>query len=114
MFRLRALYSSFSARFEFVVNFSLRSYLTGILSLLTVSCSSIGEKSSGSEVILFSAIKGGVYHISTIWPDGSHLKPFLTPEAGRSYVFASGNSLRSILVVLAHETNSQGEAEDDP
>src|SRR5712692_294063 len=84
----------------------------GLLSLLTVGCAPLGERSSSSEVILFSAINGGEYHISTIWPDGSHLEPFLNPQPGRSYVFASGNSLRSILVVLVHETNPAGEAED--
>ena len=63
-------------------------------------------------MILFTAINGGDYHISTIWLDGSHLKPLLDPEPGRSYVVASGNSLRSTIVVLVHETNPKGEADD--
>jgi hypothetical protein len=77
-----------------------------------VSCSPLGGKSPNSEVILFTAFNGGKYDISTIWSDGSHLAPFLTSQTDKSYVFASGNSLRSALVVLVNEKNAQGEFED--
>lgn len=94
------------------MNISLRSCLTGLLSLLAVNCSHPSPGSRDSEVILFTTLSGGEYKISTVRPDGSHLEPFLQARPGRSYLFASGNSLRSTFVVLVHETNPAGGAED--
>ena len=79
---------------------------------MAVNCSHPNAGAGDSDVILFTTVTGGEYTISKIRPDGSHLAPFLKTQPGRSCVFASGNSLKSILVVLVHETNPGGEAGD--
>ena len=51
-------------------------------------------------------------YIYTVKSDGSNVQPLLSPERGRSYKYASGNSLRSDLAVTVHERNSAGAIEN--
>lgn len=90
------------------MRFPLRSYLSGLLSLAAAGCVS----SSRREILVFTTIVDGEYRISTIWSDGSHLKPFLVSQKDRNYAFASGNSLRSLFIVLVQERNPEGVRED--
>lgn len=50
--------------------------------------------------------------VSTIAPDGSHLKRILTPQRGKSYTYAAGNSLQKQLVVTVHELDATGQVVD--
>lgn len=63
---------------------------------------------------MFSSLGNAPFldYIYTISPDGSNVQPILIPERGRSYKYASGNSLRSDLAVTVHESNSAGTIEN--
>lgn len=85
-----------------------------LLGLAVAGCWRFYPRSENSEVILFSAIgnvpfQDSIYRIRS---DGARLKDFLTPTPNRSYLYASGNSLRDKLVVTVHETNFAGEIAD--
>ena len=66
------------------------------------------------EVIIFATVGNAPFldYILTIRPNGSRLKPLLKPKTGRSYLGASGNSLRRHLLLGVHETNLVGKIED--
>jgi len=61
-----------------------------------------------AEVIMFSIIGQRPFSdsILTVWPDGSRVESLLRPNKGKSYLAASGSSLRGRLVVAVHENNS--------
>ena len=50
--------------------------------------------------------------VSTINLDGSDLQRILVPQRGRSYTYASGNSLQRELVVTVHELDAAGQVVD--
>jgi dipeptidyl aminopeptidase/acylaminoacyl peptidase len=63
---------------------------------------------------MFSSLGTGPFldYIYTVQTDGSNVQPLLSPEGGRSYKYASGNSLQSDLAVTVHEKNSAGAIEN--
>lgn len=72
------------------------------------------SRSKRSEVLLFATI-GSKPFLDTVYkvrPDGSRLRAVFSPSRGRSYLYASGNSLRDRLIVTVHETNFAGEVVD--
>ena len=73
---------------------------------LIAGCSQRG----GQELILFTTLGTQPFqdYVYSIRADGSRLRPFLTPERSRSYVFASGNSLHSDFVVTVREPDAAG------
>jgi len=65
-------------------------------------------------MILFVTIgqqpfQDSVYAIN---PDGSNRQPILASERGKSYTYASGNSLQRELVVMVHELDVAGQVVD--
>lgn len=77
-------------------------------------CSTANQTFVPSEYILFESIGSRPFHdsVSAISMDGSDLKRLLVPSSGQSYLYASGNSLRSPLVVAVHHLSSDGTVTD--
>jgi hypothetical protein len=50
--------------------------------------------------------------IEVVGVDGGRAHPILTPERRRSYLFASGNSLRDPLVILVHQAEGDDSVSD--
>lgn len=57
---------------------------------------------------MLTTLKTMLCAVSTIESDGSNPEQLLVPKNGRSYVHASGNSLREGLVVTVHEADPSG------
>jgi len=81
--------------------------------LIIVSCMNSGPKPVSSEVVLFSTIGDIPFRdcICSVETDGSNFKRLLSPTQNRSYLYASGNSLRNGLVVTVEELDSSGQIE---
>lgn len=80
-----------------------------------VACSTKGPPFVPSEYILFTSIGNRPFQdsVSAIGADGSNLKRLLPPSASQSYLYASGNSLRTPLVVAVHQLSSEGTVVDN-
>lgn len=76
----------------------------------SVSCSLISSRDVPAEAILFSKIGNRPFDdsIFTIYPDGSGLRQFLKARRGRSYLSASGNSIRGPFAVVTNEIDLEG------
>ena len=87
-----------------------RFYVAVALACLMAGCSQRGAQ----ELILFTTIGPRPFqdYVYSIRADGSRLRPFLSPERNRSYVFASGNSLHGDFVVTVHERDAAGKVVD--
>jgi len=83
------------------------------LGALFCNCASRGA-AIGSESIMFSSLGNAPFldYIYTVRSDGSKVQPLLSPKVGRSYKYASGNSLQSDLAVTVHEKSSAGPIEN--
>jgi hypothetical protein len=88
-------------------------YILLTLGILSVGCST-SPRAEVSEVILFVTLGQQPFQdsVSTINLDGSGLRRILTPKKGRSYIYASGNSLQSELVLTVHEFDLAGQIID--
>ncbi len=84
------------------------------LIILEIGSSCYRSKDHSSELILFATVSNSPFQdsIYTVAPDGSDLEQLFIPRKGRSYVYASGNSLRQGLVVTVHEINPLGQVEN--
>lgn len=58
------------------------------------------------EVIVFATLGNHPFQdsISTVWPDGSHVRQILQPEGRKSYLSVSGNSLTKPLLVTVYQS----------
>jgi Tol biopolymer transport system component len=58
------------------------------------------------EVIVFATLGNHPFQdsISTVWPDGSHVRRVLEPEGRKSFLSVSGNSLAKPLVVTVYQS----------
>lgn len=83
-----------------------------IIICASVSCSLIRSRNVPAEVILFSKIGNRPFDdsIFTIYPDGSGLRQFLKARRGRSYLSASGHSIRGPFAVVTNEIDVTGNA----
>lgn len=84
-----------------------------MLQLLVVSCMNSGPMPVSSEVVLFSTISDTPFRdcICSVETDGSNFQRLLSPTQNRSYLYASGNSLRDGLVVTVEELGPSGQIE---
>jgi Tol biopolymer transport system component len=57
------------------------------------------------EVIIFTTLGNHPFQdsISTVWPDGSHVRQILEPEHRKSFLSVSGNSLAKPLLVTVYQ-----------
>jgi Tol biopolymer transport system component len=57
------------------------------------------------EVIVFATLGNYPFQdsISTVWPDGSHVRQILQPEGRKSFLSVSGNSLTKPMVVTVYQ-----------
>ncbi len=80
----------------------------GILSGCGFNLEGGKASSRGQELILFSRIGDRVFsdHVMAISPDGSDIRSVFAPAQGRSFFFASANSLSGPAVVLVHELSA--------
>lgn len=86
-----------------------------VLACLTCGFSRCGSQHNGADELILFTITGShpfEDYVNLIQPDGSNEQPFLTPKRGRSYFFASGNSLHENFVVTVHELNESGKVRD--
>jgi Tol biopolymer transport system component len=82
-----------------------------VLGCLACGLSRCGHRHNGADELILFTITGShpfEDYVNLIQPDGSDEQPFLTPKRGRSYTFASGNSLNENFVVTVHEQEESG------
>src|SRR5690242_17044379 len=85
-----------------------------LLVLWLIACSSgAGECLDGQEII-FSKLGNAIFSDSLLaaCPDGSGVRTLLAPQRARSFIFGTGNSLQSPLIVLVHELLPDGQIDD--
>jgi len=87
--------------------------LAAALALLSSACAA-PDAQQAKEVLLFAEIGDQSMQdsISQVAPDGSNFKLLLPRQAGRSFLFAHGNSARTHLLVIAHEAMANNQLED--
>jgi len=85
-----------------------------LLAPFLIHCAIINSSRTPDELILFAAIGTTPFTdtIYTIQTDGSYPKRLLTPQGKRSYLHASGYSLKQGLTVSIHQSNINGQVED--
>ena len=86
-----------------------------VLGCLTCGFAGCGSQHKGADELILFTITGShpfEDYVNLIHPDGSNEQPFLTPKRGRSYFFASGNSLNENFVVTVHELDESRKIRD--
>lgn len=65
-------------------------------------------KERPAEIIFFATIGNRPFQdsISSVWPDGSRLEEFLTPNHGKSYLAVSGTSTSKRFVLAVHQVSA--------
>jgi hypothetical protein len=88
--------------------------LVAALAFWTSACAVPDAQQRPRELLLFSEIGNQLTQdsISVIAPDGSNPNVVLPRQAGRSFLYAHGNSLKTHLLALAHEVTPDRRVED--
>ncbi|HXP69815.1 MAG TPA: hypothetical protein VOA88_11070 [Candidatus Dormibacteraeota bacterium] len=83
-----------------------------LVAALLVNSGLVGSRRT-DERLLFSVLGRSPFSdsIFTIGTDGSDLRPLLTAEPGKSYLYASGTTLSGRMTVVVHEATGRGIAD---